>query len=122
VQAETKQRISEYCDPETKQVPECADCQCDMERMLVMGATNSGAEYALAGDRHYEGMQAPDGSDISSRSKHREFMKRTGLTTSDDFKGEWTKASKERQEYRSGTREDKGLRQFLERQLHTRSS
>ena len=30
---------------------------------------------ALWGDRSYDGMRAPDGTDISSRTKHREYMK-----------------------------------------------
>ena len=56
----------------------------------------------LAGDRHYDGMQAPDGSDISSRTKHREYMKRNNLTTVDDFKGTWAAAEKQRDQYRTG--------------------
>lgn len=52
---------------------------------------------ALWGDRHYAGATAPDGTDISTRSKHREYMKRTGLTTADDFKETWAKAQVERE-------------------------
>lgn len=53
----------------------------------------------LWGDRHYDGMRATDGADISSRKKHREYMKRTGLTTADDFKDTWAKARQQRDEY-----------------------
>jgi hypothetical protein len=42
-------------------------------------------DSALWGDRHYDGVRASDGTDISTRSKHREYMKRHGLTTVDDF-------------------------------------
>lgn len=56
--------------------------------------TDSGA---LWGDRHYDGAAAPDGTDISTRSKHREYMKRTGLTTADDFQESWAKAKVERE-------------------------
>lgn len=59
--------------------------------------TDSGA---LWGDRSYDGMKAPDGTDISSRSKHREYMKANGLTTADDFSGTWAKAQTERDHYR----------------------
>jgi len=55
---------------------------------------------ALAGDRHYDGLRAVDGADISTRSKHREYMKRHGLTTADDFTQSWAKAEKARNEYR----------------------
>ena len=44
---------------------------------------------ALVGDRHYDGMQATDGTDISTRAKHREYMRRHDLTTIDDFTGHW---------------------------------
>ena len=57
---------------------------------------------ALAGDRHYDGMRATDGTDISTRSKHREYMKRHGLTTADDYTQTWAKAQKERDDYRTG--------------------
>jgi hypothetical protein len=36
-------------------------------------------------DRFYENTQATDGTDIGSRRKHREYMKRTGLAPSSDF-------------------------------------
>lgn len=58
--------------------------------------TDSGA---LWGDRSYDGLKAPDGTDISSRSKHREYMKATGLTTADDFKETWAKAQEARSRY-----------------------
>jgi len=56
-------------------------------------------DSALWGDRSYEGMQAPDGTDISSRTKHREYMKAKGLTTADDFKDTWAQAKVARERY-----------------------
>lgn len=53
----------------------------------------------LWGDRHYDGMRATDGSDISSRKKHREYMKRHGVTTADDFKDTWARARENRDDY-----------------------
>lgn len=53
----------------------------------------------LWGDRHYDGLRATDGEDISSRKKHREYMRRNGLTTADDFKETWARAKKEREHY-----------------------
>ena len=55
---------------------------------------------ALWGDRHYDGMRATDGTDISTRTKHREYMRVNGLTTSDDFKDSWAKAQEQRDQYR----------------------
>lgn len=54
---------------------------------------------ALWSDRHYDGLRAPDGTDISSRSKHQAYMKATGLTTADDFKSNWSRANEARQNY-----------------------
>ena len=51
---------------------------------------------ALWGDRSYAGLRATDGTDISTRSKHREYMRARGLTTMDDFKGEWDAAARTR--------------------------
>jgi hypothetical protein len=53
------------------------------------------------GDRLYEGLRASDGTDISTRTKHREYMRRHGLTTMDDFRDTWDRAEKEREAYRT---------------------
>jgi hypothetical protein len=58
----------------------------------------------LYGDRGYDGMQASDGADISTRSKHREYMKQNGLTTMDDFKETWAKSAEKRADYYTGKR------------------
>lgn len=55
----------------------------------------------LWGDRGYDGLVAPDGTDISSRSKHQAYMKAHGLTTIDDFKETWARAEKARDAYRT---------------------
>jgi hypothetical protein len=89
-----------------------------MEREILLGGSNSALAHALAGDRHYDGLQAPDGTDISSRTKHREYMKRTGVTMSSDFSQTWDKATKERLERRAGTHTDKKLVQILDQKLH----
>ena len=54
---------------------------------------------ALWGDRSYDGLKAPDGTDISSRTKHRDYMRATGLTTADDFTHTWAKAKESRDRY-----------------------
>jgi hypothetical protein len=70
----------------------------------------------LWGDRHYQGMRAPDGTDISSRTKHREYMKRHGLTTSDDFKTSWQKAEQQRVNIQQG--HDRDRRSQVERAIY----
>jgi hypothetical protein len=72
---------------------------------------------ALWGDRHYDGLAAPGGADISSRKKHREYMKRTGLTTADDFKETWAKAKVDRERYyqQGGSVRKQDIREAIER-------
>lgn len=53
----------------------------------------------LWSDGGYDGLRATDGTDISSRTKHREYMKANGLTTVDDFQKTWDKAAQQRAEY-----------------------
>lgn len=75
--------------------------------------TDSGA---LWGDRSYDGLRATDGTDISSRTKHREYMKANNLTTVDDFQNSWAKAQEQREHYRQhgGT----FSRRDVERSIH----
>jgi hypothetical protein len=77
-------------------------CGQTVERWFTPGNTGAALNNALAGDRHYEGLRATDGTDISTRTKHREYMKRHNLTTIDDFKDTWAQAQKKRDEYRRG--------------------
>ena len=75
-------------------------CLLEMDRYFPPTGGRA-IDNALAGDRHYDGLRATDGTDISSRSKHREYMRRNGLTTADDFKDTWAKAQAARDEYRT---------------------
>lgn len=79
----------------------------------MTGARDSGA---LWNDRSYDGLQATDGSDISSRSKHREYMRINGLTTADDYKDTWAAAQKAREQYM--TRGGSVRRQDIERAIY----
>ena len=56
----------------------------------------------VIGDSHYEGLTGPQGEDVSTRTKHREFLKSSGLAMADDFKGEWATAEAQRQRFREG--------------------
>lgn len=103
----------------TRQPKRPVCCGDTMQRRLTVVPAMSGLANALAGDRHYDGLRAPDGSDISSRTKHREYLARTGLTMASDFRGEWKKAEQERAEYRQGTFRDTELRNEIAKQVHT---
>ena len=58
--------------------------------------------HPLSGDRHYDGLQATDGADISTRTKHREYMKANGVTVADDFRETWAKSRERQDAYRQG--------------------
>jgi hypothetical protein len=87
-------------DPETLELIEVtADHQPD----------SRAGDAALWGDRHYSDTRGPNGEDLSSRAKHRAYLKSTGLTTTDDFKGEWSRAKEARDNYhRNGGTVSKG--------------
>jgi hypothetical protein len=73
---------------------------------------------SLWNDRHYENLKATDGTDISSRSKHREYMKRNGLTTADDFTNEWKKSAEKRADYFQGRGGGAVSREDVARAIH----
>ena len=72
----------------------------------------------LWNDRAYDGMRATDGADISSRSKHREYMKHHGLTTADDFKDTWAEARKKRDAYFTEGKGGAVTREDVARAIH----
>lgn len=74
-------------------------------------------DEVLWNDRHYENLTTTDGVDISSRAKQRAYMKSHGLTTFDDFKGEFERRQTERDLYRSGERGTVNRRD-IERAIH----
>lgn len=68
----------------------------------------------------YGGLRATDGADISSRKKHREYMKHHGVALASDFKETWAKASEERAKFYRGEHQAKGLREQIGRALEKR--
>lgn len=81
--------------------PTFVHCGQRMERFFQVAA-GSAVGNALAGDRHYDGLAATDGTDISTRAKHRAYMKAKGLTTVDDFAGTWKKEAAARESRMAG--------------------
>lgn len=73
-------------------------------------------DASLWGDRSYDGLRATDGTDISSRSKQREYMRLNGLATVDDFKETWAKAKEARERYY--TQGGSFNRRDIERAIH----
>lgn len=93
-------------------------CNVFAERSFEPTGRDAAQDNALAGDRHYDGLVATDGTDISTRTKHREYMKRHGLTTVDDFTDQWAKQQKARDEYRTTGKGGAITRDDIARAIH----
>lgn len=70
---------------------------------------------ALTSDAIYDGCRTLDGVDVSTRSKHRAYMREHGLTTADDYRGEWAQAAQERAKVTEGI--DPARRTDIERAI-----
>ena len=84
-------------DPKTLELIEITDSQV-REPDRIKG------DASLWNDRSYTDLRAPDGTDISSRSKQRAYMKENGLADYSDFAGEFARKQKQRDEYHLGQR------------------
>ena len=83
-------------------------------------AENTAPRHFIIGDANYHGLRSPiDGADISTKTKHYEYMKQKGLALTDDFKGEFEKAAKDRASGRDPTRIEDVRRDF---ETHQRRS
>jgi hypothetical protein len=69
-------------------------------------------DSVLWNDRAYQDMGDPR---FSSRTQHQQYMKRHGVTVSDDFKGQWAKQEAQRIAARAGA--DPTRRQDVERAI-----
>jgi hypothetical protein len=90
--------LSAYTSPQFVP-PACHDR--NMERCFTAPDPWRALDY-LTSDAIYDGLKAPDGTDISTRAKHREYMRRNNLTTMDDFTETWKQAARERERSMAG--------------------
>jgi hypothetical protein len=59
-------------------------------------APSHAKDAPIMAGRFYENTSATDGTDVSTRQKHRDYMRRNGLTTTDDYKQSWAQAQAKR--------------------------
>lgn len=95
-----------------------ADGTFDLVEKGSMPAPEYADSGALWGDLGYRETKGPAGEDLSTRTKHREFMRSRGLTTADDFSGEWAKAAKERDDFHRTGGDHKVRREHIERAIY----
>ena len=75
-------------------------------------------DACLWGDRGYENLPSENGPAINSRSRHREYMRRNGVTTMDDFKDQWKRQEKTRDDYRTTGKGGAVTRDDVGRAIH----
>lgn len=66
----------------------------------------------------YDGQRAQDGTDISSRQKHHEWLRQNNLADTSDFTDVWAKAKRQRERVLSGETAKPARREALERAAH----
>lgn len=96
-------RKTYHYDPETKEM---------VEGPSPRRGESSGDGWRFS-DRNYDGLRAPDGTDISSRKKHRDYMRKNNLTTIDDFKDQWKQEAKKREDFFSGNWDREGRKRDI---------
>lgn len=95
VQHDVVMSISAYCE----QPPQPMHCEQPMRRYFGPGC----AVPLLTNDNLYTGMRADDGTDISTRAKHRQYMRDHNVTTVDDFTSTWARLRREAVERHEAT-------------------
>lgn len=88
--ADVWQTIGQYV--RAPEVPQ--HCGHPMARRITSAAP------VFVSEAHYEGLRASDGTDISTRAKHRAYMRERNLTTMDDFKEQWRRDAQARADAR----------------------
>jgi hypothetical protein len=81
---------------------------------------NSSGVTAPVTDLYMDGVRATDGTDIGSRAKRREYMKRENLADASDYTQTWAKAKQEREAFFSGKQSSPERREAIARALTQR--
>lgn len=87
--------ISHYASP-AFEPPVCTGDHGVMARYYTTPDPSRALDF-LVSDAIYDGLKAADGTDISTRAKHRAYMRQHNLTTVDDFTETWKQAARERE-------------------------
>jgi hypothetical protein len=76
-------------------------CHAPMERFFTSPDPTRALDFLIS-DAIYDGLKAPDGTDISTRAKHRAYMRENNLTTIDDYTETRKRAARERERTLAG--------------------
>jgi hypothetical protein len=80
--------IRDYCE----HPPQLTHCNQLMRRYFGPG---DAPMPLMTNENLYTNLRADDGTDISTRAKHRQYMRDKNLTTVDDFKSTWKQMRRE---------------------------
>jgi hypothetical protein len=72
----------------------------------------------LWGDLHYANITGLKGEDLSTRTKHREYMRQNGLSMADDWTNEWETARKKREDFLTTGGDHRARREQIERAIY----
>jgi len=70
------------------------------------------AVLGILGDKNYHGLRDTKGEDISTRTKHREYMKRNNFALTGDFTEQWKKDAAYRASGKDSTRISDVIRSY----------
>lgn len=84
----------------------------------ITGEEPGPSRLEIVPDSHYEGQRTQDGTDISTRRRHREYLRVHGLATADDYTNTWKQAAKEREKFYSGDFDHAGRKEDVARAVH----
>lgn len=105
---ETLSRRTYRYNPESKQVEEVGADWTDVERRAPV--TTEALVYGSAG-------LSTDGVDLSTRKRHREYMKASGVAMASDYTQSWEQAAKKRDDFYAGNHKHEGLREAISRSI-----
>jgi len=105
----TVERISSIANYIQNPKLECATCFENLERVIEAPM--------IQRDKTWTDLRATDGTDISSRNKHREYMKKNNLIPFDEAQGDFKDAQKLREKHYTDGSDDKVARRETVKQI-----
>lgn len=85
------------------------------EPLEVTEEAQAPARLEVAAGGFYEGQRALDGTDVSTRRRFNEYLRRTNCAVADDFKTTWADAAKARADALAGRKRNPQLRETIGR-------
>ena len=105
----TVERITTIANYVANSQMTCSTCLNTLERVILAPM--------IQRDKSWTDLRATDGADISSRNKHREYMKKNNLIPFDEAQSDFKEAQKTREKHYLDGSEDKASRREAVKQV-----